>query len=210
MSDENTIDPFKMQPPGRAGVDRRRLLTGAAAGAAAGVISPHEPQPARAHDGNPTKPQRHILRSVEEYVEYDEESVLRIERSEWPQHFALKWVAESVWGQPFPQVRARSEKGGWVPVHQEDFDGKYRGRFMPAEIEGEIKMDGLVLMARPQSWNDEAERRMIRRAQQRVAIKELQLRSGDLSGVTLAPNHPTAVRSNVIERSIEQISVPQK
>jgi hypothetical protein len=168
------------------------------------------PAPKRAPEGPQLRPQRHILRPVEEYIEYEEESQLRIPRDEWPQHFALKWVTESVWGQPFPQVRARSEKAGWVPVHQEDFEGRYRGRFMPASYEGEIKLDGLVLMARPQTWSDKALQNDIRRAHQRVMIKEQQLRSGDLTGVTLSPQHPTALRTNVIERSIDTIQVPQK
>lgn len=193
-----TMDPFTPQSPQR---NKRHQLP------------PEDlPQPvsARVPEGDPTKPQRHILRPVEDYVEIDEESQLRIAKSEWPQHFALQWITESVWGQPFPQHRARAEKAGWVPVHQEDFDGKYRGRFMSADYEGEIKLDGLVLMARPQSWSDRANNIMKARAQQRVQIKEMQLRSGDLSGVTLSPDHPTAVRSNIVDRSIDTISVPSK
>jgi hypothetical protein len=160
--------------------------------------------------GPSLRPQRHVMRPIEEYVEFEEETQLRIPRSEWPAGFALKWVTFSVFGQPFPQVRARSEKGGWVPVHQEDFDGRYRGRFMPADYNGEINVDGLVLMARPQTWDDKANRINTQRAQQRVQIKEQQLRSGDLGGVTLSPDHPTAVRSNIINRAVEAIQVPSK
>jgi len=169
------------------------------------------PHSKRAPDnGASLKPPRHVLRPIEEYVEFEEETQLRIPKNEWPAGFALKWVTESVWGQPFPQVRARSEKGGWVPVHQEDFDGAYRGRFMPHDFNGKIKVDGLVLMARPQTWSDKAERVNRSRAEQRVQIKEAQLRMGDLGGVTLAADHPSAVRSNIIERSVDTIAVPLK
>ena len=166
------------------------------------------PAPARAHDGNPTKPQRHILRPVEEYIEEEEEQRLRIPKSNWPQDFGLQWVTESVWGQPEMQHRARFERAGWVPVHQEDFEGRYRGQFHPRSYEGEIKCDGLVLMARPESWCQKARENDYNRARQRVTIKEQQLRMGDLSGVTLSPNHPTALRSNVIERSIDTVAMP--
>ena len=174
------------------------------------MAAPHQAGKRVPEPGPSLKPQRHVLRPIDEYVEYEEETQLRIPRNEWPAGYALKWVTFAVWGQPFPQVRARSEKGGWVPVHQEDFDGRYRGRFMPAEYNGEIVVDGLVLMARPQSWDDKAEAINRRRAMQRVQIKEMQLRMGDLSGVTLASDHPTAVRSNIVERSVEAIAVPQK
>src|SRR5260370_33997031 len=144
----------------------------------------------------------HVLGRIEEYVEFEEETQLRIPKKEWPAGCALKWVTESVWGQPFPQVRARSEKGGWVPVHQEDFDGMYRGRFMPADFNGEIKVDGLVLMARPQIWSDKADNINRRRAEQRVQIKEMQLRMGDLGGVTLAADHPTPGRSHLVDTTV--------
>ena len=198
---ENTEGPFAMQSPQRAPRHANEVSGRASAGTA---------QAARAPDGDPTKPQRHILRPPEDYVEYEEESRLRIPRNEWPQHFALQWVTDSVWGQPMPQHRAHYEKAGWVPVHQEDFEGRYRGRFMTQGYEGEIKLDGLVLMARPQSWSDKALAIEQRRARQRVAIKEQQLRMGDLGGVTLSPDHPTAVRSNIIERSVDTIQVPSK
>jgi hypothetical protein len=41
-------------------------------------------------------------------------------------------------------------------VHQEDFDGRFRGMWIPSDYEGEIEVDGLVLMARPKTWSDKA------------------------------------------------------
>jgi hypothetical protein len=43
-----------------------------------------------------------------------------------------------------------------VPVHQEDFDGRFRGMWIPSDYGGEIEVDGLVLMARPKTWSDKA------------------------------------------------------
>ena len=173
-----------------------------------GQEAPPAPKPARSHDGEPTRPQRHVLRPPEQYKEYEENLELRLEKHEYPQDFDLQWVTVAVWGRPEMQNRARYERGGWVAVHQEDFGGLYRGRFMPSNVEGEITKDGLVLMARSKSWSDRAKSIDINRARQRVQIKEQQLRMGDLNGVTLAPDHPTAVRSNIIERSIDTVSMP--
>src|SRR5690242_17941086 len=66
-----------------------------------------------------------------------------------PEGMSLQWVTDSVYGQQVPQHRARFEKRGWTPVHQEDFDGAFDGMFMARGAPGEIKVDGMVLMARP-------------------------------------------------------------
>lgn len=166
------------------------------------------PAPKRAPEGDPLKKPRHVLRPIEEYEEYEEESHLRIPQSEWPDGFALQWVTISVWNQPQPQNRSRFERQGWVSVHQDDFDGKFRGRFMPASYEGEITYDGLVLMARSRAWSEKARKLDEGRARQRVQIKEQQLRMGDLGGVTLDAGHRSAVASNIVNRSVETIAMP--
>lgn len=167
------------------------------------------PDPKRVPAGDePQIKPRHTLRPVDEYIEWEEEMRLRIPESEWPAGYALQWVTEAVWGRPEMQHRARFERSGWVPVHQEDFENKFRGLFHPWDYAGEIKVDGLVLMARPKSWSERARDNNISRARQRVIIKEQQLRQGALEGVTLSPQHPTAVRSNIVERSIDTVSMP--
>lgn len=164
---------------------------------------------ARAPDSPGMRPaQRHVLRPVAEYAEFEEENRLYIPRAHFPDGFDIQFVTDSVWGRPETQHRARFERQGWVPVHQEDFDGRYRGMFMSSSIEGEIKVDGLVLMARSKSWSDKAREMDRKRARERVYIKENQLRSGDLNGVTLASDHPTAVRSNIVQRSMDTIAMP--
>lgn len=165
--------------------------------------------PARVPDGAPTRPPRHVLRDVSEYVEYQEENRLHIPRHMIPDGFDLQWVTDSVWGRPEAQHRASFERQGWQSVLADDEIGiRLAGMFVPAGSKGEIMVDGLVLMARPMAFTHRARSLERQRARERVQIKETQLRSGDLSGVTLAPDHPTAVRSNVIARSVDTVSMP--
>lgn len=147
------------------------------------------------------------MRPVEEYTEYEEELKLHIPKDMWPQDFSLQWVTHSVWGRPEYQHRARYERSGWVSVMVGEFDGRY-DRFMPGGANGEIIQDGLVLMARPRSWSERATMNNVKRGRERVFIKEQQLRMGDLNGVTLAPDHPTAVRTNIVERTFDTVSMP--
>src|SRR6267142_6935206 len=88
----------------------------------------------------------------------DSSDKLHVPPHMFPPGMALQWVTESVLGQPFPQHRSGFEKKGWTPVHQEDFDGQLNGMFMPKGADGEIKMTGMVLMARPKEMNVKAKR----------------------------------------------------
>lgn len=132
---------------------------------------------------------------------------LHIPRHLFPDGFDLQWVTESVFGQPQPAHRARFERSGWVSVMADEFDGRYGKMFAPDGTTGEIKQDGLVLMARSKAWSDKARRLDQRRAGERVQIKVQQLRAGALDKVSLAPDHPEVVRRNVINTSIEPISI---
>lgn len=125
-----------------------------------------------------------------------------------PEGMSLQWVTDSVLGQPFPQHRAGFEKKGWTPVHQEDFDGQLDGMFMPKGTDGEIKMTGMTLMARPKELTDRAKRKDLRDAREQVAVKEQALRGGDLP-VSLDTQHPSALGSNRINKSIERIQIPE-
>lgn len=147
----------------------------------------------------------------EEIDPFEEETPdkLRIAPELVPEGMALQWVTDSVFGQPMPQHRAQFEKRGWTPVHQEDFDGVFDGMFMPRGSDGEIRMGGMVLMARPKELSDRARLADRKRALEQVNVKEAQLRGGDLSKVTLDASHPSAVRTNRINKSIERIDVPK-
>lgn len=149
---------------------------------------------------------RHVLRDVSEYVEDQGLDRLHIPRDMIPAGFDLQWITVSVFGQPQPQHRARFERKGWVPVHSEDWDSRFRGMFLPESHEGEIEVDGLVLMARPMVFSDKARRIDQRNAQERTQIKERQLRGGHLDGVTLDTHHETVI--NRVEKHLEPVPVP--
>lgn len=139
----------------------------------------------------------------------DSQDKLRISRDRIPEGMDAQWVTDSIFGQPQPQRRAIFERTGWTPVHQDDFDGRFDGEFMPAGQSGEIKVDGSVLMMRPLEISTRAKRNDLRAAREQVAIKEQSLRGGDV-GTSLDSTHHTALRSNKINKTVERISVPEE
>lgn len=134
---------------------------------------------------------------------------LRIPFEQWPEGMSLQWVTDSVLGQSMGQHRSTFERAGWTPVHQSDFDGKFDGMFMQRGVDGEIKYEGLVLMARPMELTLKAKKEEQRRAREQIAIKEAALRGGDMPNVTLDSQHKSALQTNKIGRSYERISVPE-
>ncbi len=126
-----------------------------------------------------------------------------------PEGLSAMWVTDSVFGQQLPQHRSEFERNGWTPVHQDDFEGQFDGMFMPKGKQGEINVDGLVLMVRPKEITEKAHARNWVKAREQVAIKERALRGGDLP-ISLDPSHPSAVRTNQINKSLERIVIPEK
>jgi len=124
-----------------------------------------------------------------------------------PDGMSLQWVTDSVYGQAVPQHRARFEKRGWTPVHQQDFDGAFDGLFMPRGKDGEIMVDGMVLMARPSEMTRKAVIDERRRAQDVIRIKENALRGGDIN-TSLDSQHPSALKTNRINRTMERVEIP--
>jgi len=127
-----------------------------------------------------------------------------------PDGMTAQWVTSKVFGQDMATHRAEFERTGWTPIHQDDFDGQFDGKWMPKGKEGEIEVDGLVLMMRPKELTDKAQRINDFKARQEVAIKERALRGGDMPGVTLDPRDPTALRVNRIGKTVERIEVPEE
>lgn len=124
-----------------------------------------------------------------------------------PEGMSLQWVTDSVYGQQVPQHRARFEKRGWTPVHQEDFDGAFDGMFMARGAPGEIKVDGMVLMARPAEMTRKATLDDRRKANDVIRIKESALRGGDIN-TSLDSQHPSALKTNRINRTMERVEIP--
>lgn len=134
---------------------------------------------------------------------------LRIDRSLIPEGLDLQWVTSEVLGQPDPQHRADFERRGWTPVHQEDFDGRFNGMFMAKDAPGEIKVHGVVLMARPIELSIRAKEMDRRKANEQVYIKEQALRAGDIP-IGLDARHPSAINTNKINRTMERLDIPEK
>ncbi len=136
---------------------------------------------------------------------------LHIPRHQIPDGMDFQWVTDSIYGQPQAQQRAEFEKKGWTPVYQEDFDGRFDGKFMPKGKDGEINVDGVVLMARPLELSLKAKQKDRRAALEQVAIKEQALRGGDL-GTSLDTSAPNAVNlnRNGIKKTIERIAIPEE
>lgn len=134
---------------------------------------------------------------------------LKIDPEHIPDGMSVQWVTDSVYGQSMAQHRSGFERRGWTPVHPSDFDGQFDGMFTPKGSEGEIIVDGLVLMARPKQMTKRAEMADKLRAIDQVRIKEQAWKSGDIQGVTLDASHPTAVNSNRINRTLERIQIPE-
>ncbi len=127
-----------------------------------------------------------------------------------PEGMSAQWVTSTVFGQSVANHRAEFERKGWTPVHQDDFDGQFNGKWMAKDKEGEIEVEGLVLMVRPKELTDKAQQANDHKARQEVAIKERALRGGDMPGVALDPTHPSALRTNKIGKSLERIEVPEE
>lgn len=133
---------------------------------------------------------------------------LKIDPSLIPEGMSAMWVTNSVYGQDMSQHRATFEKRGWTPVHQEDFDGRFDGMFMPKGAKGEIMVDGLVLMMRPKELTERASHNERRKAAEVIHIKEQQFKGGDIAGVSLDTQHKSALGYNKINKTIERIEIP--
>lgn len=116
------------------------------------------------------------------------------------------WVTASIYGQPQPQRLSRFQRQGWRPVMAAQFDGL----FMPKGHKGYIEVDGLVLHERSKKISDLARAHEIKKARGQIRAKEAQLLGGQVDGVTLDTQHPSALRSNRINKSYEKIDIPEE
>lgn len=122
-----------------------------------------------------------------------------------PDGMSYQWVTDSILGQQQSQRRSQFERKGWMPVPAERHDGVWT----PKGYQGEINMEGSVLMERPAEYTKMAEDHNKRKAREQVWIKEQQLRGGDV-GTTLDGSHKSAVASNKINKTYEPLRVPDE
>jgi hypothetical protein len=154
---------------------------------------------------------RHRLRPLEEMPPEVEGNRLHIDKSEYPDGFDLQFVTRSIYGQEQPSHTAEFYRRGWEPVCGGDFDGKFDGRWTPPGHTGPIEIDGMILVARDARWSRKAKEDDMRKAHMALAVKEQQLRGGQIEGVGMdgGAQHPSALASNKIRKSYERLQVPK-
>jgi hypothetical protein len=149
----------------------------------------------------------------EDFIGVDQDNVDRLRippqiiDSLWRDGIALQWVTKSVRGQETPQELSKMTKGGWTPVHQSDFDGVLDGMFMPKGVDEQIIVEDCLLVARPTELQKKARAAEGREARRPLQVVDEQLGHG-IPGVT-GSGHPTALRGNMINRTIERIEIPE-
>jgi hypothetical protein len=153
---------------------------------------------------------RHRLRPLEEMPTEVEGSRMHIDKSDYPDGFDLQFVTKSVYGQEQPSHIVGFYRRGWVPVHGNDFEGKFDGRWTPAGHTGPIEIDGMILVARDARWSAKAKEDDKRKAQGALAVKEAQLKGGHLEGVGMdgGAQHPSALGVNRVRKTVERLRVP--
>jgi hypothetical protein len=154
------------------------------------------------------EPMREALRDDKAFIYKPDEEIdrLRVPKEMIPDGMEYLWVTSSIYGQPQPQRLARFQKQGWVPVPASRHDGL----FMPKGWQGAIEIDGLVLHERSKKISDMARAHEINKARNQLRTKEMQLLGGGMDGVTLDTQHPTALRTNRINKSYEKIEIPEE
>jgi hypothetical protein len=130
---------------------------------------------------------------------------LHIDKSEVPEGMDMRWVTAEVFGKSFADWRSDAEKRGWTPVHQQDFDGQFDGRFMPKGRTGEIVVDGLVLCARPMELSKRSKIKEMLAAGTPMEDVRKKLHGGlDVPG----GDHASARDFNHIKSNVERIAIP--
>ncbi len=134
-----------------------------------------------------------------------------ISRDKFPEGMDLQWWTAEIYGQPMKQRMATAARGGWTQVHDTDFDNWHHrvlGARYGLDDGGFIVHKGTALHARPQEISDRSKAREIRKARDVIATREQAFKGGDI-GATGA-NHPSALATNKISRSIERIDIPKE
>ncbi len=123
-----------------------------------------------------------------------------------PDGIEYQWCTCMVFGQPWPQRVSEWQRQGWKSVPSE----RHPGRWTPLGFNGNIEVDGLTLMERPKSWCDRARAHDQNNARRQMAAKKMQFQGGDLPGVTLDSQHPSALRTNTMRSEFQRITVPEE
>lgn len=176
-------------------------------------VNPNEVDPPKRKRGRPKKVKDPIREPLREAMREDASFVYRpdddgdrlyIHPSHIPDGQDYQWITSTIYGQPQTQRLARFQRQGWTPVPASRHDGM----FMPRGYQGYIEVDGLMLHERSKKISDMAKLHELKKARGQIRAKEVQLLGGDV-GTTLDSQHPTALRSNRINKSYEKIPIPE-
>ena len=168
----------------------------------------YEPRPARPSGSRWIMKAGRWDESAIEDVSGESGDMLRISEDLLPEGITLQWVTSTVYGQEQPQHRAKFERAGWIPVHPEDFDGRFDSMFAPKGVKGGINRDGLVLMAKPTDLVEKSRRKDHADARRQVQIKEQALYGGEIDA--MGADHPSATKFNHVRRSMEPVRIPEE
>src|SRR5262245_7636962 len=109
-----------------------------------------------------------------------------------------QWNVEQVMGAPIEQLMpVGDQRKYWEPVAEGDIPG-FRG----------VERGGMRLYVRPREVQAQAESHRQHEAKSKIRAQEQSLLGGNLPGVSLAPNHPSAIRSNRVNKHFEPMIVP--
>lgn len=140
-------------------------------------------------------------------VEFEENpDKLKIPRDMVPEGMSLEWKTRSIWGQEQKQSLNADFRAGWTPVHREDFDGRFAD-IWAHDDSGYVVYEACILCARPSELTEKSRKREKRRADEQLAIKAEAFRGGEINAT--GANHPSALASNRISRTMERIEIPK-
>jgi hypothetical protein len=136
-----------------------------------------------------------VANEIPTYI--DPDKLRELERSD---RLRLQWVTTHVFGQEQTRNIKNHTDAGWTFVEAEDDLARWLGVAPVCE--------GLQLMARSVKTDDEAREHERRKAASVVATKREGLIDGNIPGVSLDSRHPSARRTNKINRTYERITIP--
>lgn len=116
----------------------------------------------------------------------------------------LQWVTDTIHGDPQPGVRNDFEINCWEPVTPQMWGGMFDGMFTKRGHVGEIGYGGLVLMWRPYYLTEESRAEEAKARYNALEAQQRMIKDGNIPGFSAGfePDHPSAVRGNMVSRTM--------
>jgi len=127
-----------------------------------------------------------------------------------PPGMVFQWETRSIYGQPMQQRLNASHAAGWTDVHESDFEGigSQIASMFETDASGYIVKEACILQARPLELHQKAVERDKRQARAQLELKAQAFTGGQI-GATGA-DHPSALGSNRISRTMERVEIPKE